>query len=152
MADSLLLTEGKDYKEANGWPANPYFGLSTKKVGTQLAGEWLYADHLADIAEITGTGYIRKTVARPTSVAGVMVWPALIWVVGAGVSNWLSPKSVFALTTNDGTAKVLGAANLVVGGAAQAMPALATLTAPGFLTTLGNVGDFSGSGAGDPWP
>lgn len=119
MANFLLFNEGKDYINANGWPATVYFLLSTRGVaaGTQHAA----GDTLAGgVGEITGTGYTRKNQARPSSSAGQLAFSQMSWAT-ASATDWpASVRSIVAATTVDNSGKALAAWDLIApSGAAR---------------------------------
>lgn len=120
MADFLIYDQGANEWLDNGYPSTVYLALSTRKVGTQLGGEHAVGDTLAGgFGEITGTGYTRKSQAEPAAAARGKALAQAIWNTGAAVDWPAAVRSVVAVTTNDGTGKLLWAMNLIAGGAAR---------------------------------
>lgn len=126
MADFIAFNEGKSEMAANGLPTTCYFLLSTKGVdaGTaHTAGETLAA---ADLGEITGTGYVRKTQAEPAPVNGVVSFSQLSWDT-ATATNWpATVRSIILATGASTTGKAICAWNLQAGGAARDLSAANT--------------------------
>ena len=116
MADFIVFDEGADELNDNGWPATTYFLLSTKGVdaGTaHTAGESLGA---ADLGEITGTGYTRKSQATPASSSRDINFASMSWVTGSATDWPASVRSIVAATAADGSGVALCAWNLQTGG------------------------------------
>jgi hypothetical protein len=122
VSDFEYIPEGKDYVNANGWPATVFFLLSSQDVATLGATPTL----AGGVGEITGTGYARKSQARPTSSAGKLQFTQMSWATGAAADWPASVKSCIAVTSSDNTGKALAAWNLQTGGAARAMNAANT--------------------------
>lgn len=77
MADFILLNAGANKVLDSGIAGKAKFGLSTKKVGAEGAGEWKAADVTA--SAITGTGYAMKEEESPAAATrkkafGVQKW------------------------------------------------------------------------------
>jgi hypothetical protein len=126
VADFVDFNEGKDYIAANGLPATCYFLLSTKSVGatSPFAGTETLAG--AALGEITGTGYVRKSQARPASAAGVNAFTLMSWVTGAATDWPAAVRSIVLVSTADNTGKAICAWNLQTGGAARDLSAANT--------------------------
>jgi hypothetical protein len=126
MADFLAFTEGRNEIAANGLPSTCYFLLSTKGVdaGTaHTAGETLAA---ADLGEITGTGYARKTQSEPTPSGGAIAFSQMSWATGSA-TDWPSGVRSVVLATGASTSgKAICAWNLQTGGAARDLSAANT--------------------------
>lgn len=126
MADFIAFNEGKTEMASNGLPATCYFLLSTKGVdaGTaHTAGETLAA---ADLGEITGTGYARKSQAEPTPVNGVASFAQMTWDT-ASATNWpAGVRSIVLATGSAATGKAICAWNLQAGGAPRDLSAANT--------------------------
>ena len=126
MADFIAFNEGKTEMASNGLPATCYFLLSTKGVdaGTaHTAGETLAG---ADLGEITGTGYSRKSQSEPTPANGVVTFAQMSWDTGSA-TNWPNGvRSIVLATGSAGTGKAICAWNLQPGGAARDLSAANT--------------------------
>ena len=126
MADFIAFNEGKTELAANGLPATCHFLLSTKGVdaGTaHTAGETLAG---ADLGEITGTGYTRKSQSEPAPVNGVVTFAQMSWDTGSA-TNWPNGvRSIVLATGSAGTGKAICAWNLQPGGAARDLSAANT--------------------------
>lgn len=120
MADFLIFDQGANEILDNGYPATIWLALSTKKVGTGLGGEHQVTDTLvAGFGEIAGTGYARKSQAEPAAAARAKVLAMVQWLTGAAADWPAAVRSVVAMTSSDGSGKLLWAMNLVAGGAAR---------------------------------
>lgn len=118
MADFIYFNEGKDYVNANGWPATVYFLLSTGTIGTTLVASSTLA---GGVSEITGTGYSRKSQARPSSSGGSLAFAQASWATAAATDWPAGTKTVIAVTSADNTGKALAAWHLQAGGTARDM-------------------------------
>lgn len=120
MPDFLAFAEGKDELAANGLPATCYFLLSSKSVGATnpfTGNETLAA---ANLGEITGTGYARKSQAEPVAAGGGLVsFAPMNWLTGAAVDWPNAVRSCVAATGPANVGKALCAWNLQAGGAAR---------------------------------
>jgi hypothetical protein len=120
MADFLIFDEGANELLDNGYPSTIYLALSTRKVGTQAAGEHAVGDTLAGgFGEATGTGYSRKSQAEPAAASRAKALAQAIWNTGAAVDWPASVRSVVAVTSSGAGGKILWAMNLISGGAAR---------------------------------
>lgn len=120
MADFLIFDQGANEILDNGYPSTVYLALSTKKVGTQAGGEHLVTDTLAGgFGEATGTGYTRKSQAEPAASGRQKALAQASWATGAATDWPAAVRSVVAVTSSDGTGKLLWAMNLIAGGAAR---------------------------------
>lgn len=120
MSDQIVFNEGKDALIGGGLTSTVSLALSTKKVGTQQAGEHQVGDTYAGgFGELTGTGYARKTGARPSSADGIVAFSLQAWTTGAN-ADWGSPKSVVLIDSNN---KLIAASNIISGGSAVGMGA-----------------------------
>lgn len=124
MADFVQFNEGASailqgaFKSAT----TVFFLLSTSTVDTLTASATL----AGGVAEITGTGYTRKSQAAPADTAGAVAFALMTWNTSAA-TNWpAGVKSVIAATTSDNTGKACCAWNLVTGGASRDMSAANT--------------------------
>lgn len=121
MADFLAFNEGKSELANNGLPSTCYFLLSTKSVdGTSAhtAGETLAA---ADLGEITGTGYTRKTESEPTASSGTVSFAVKTWATSTATDWPANVRSVVLATHASTSGKAICAWNLQAGGAARDM-------------------------------
>lgn len=115
MADFVYINEGKDFVNVQGWPATVFFLLSTSAVGVITASSTL----AGGVGEITGTGYTRKSQARPASSNGTLTFTTNTWQT-LSATNWPNNvASIIAATTVDNTGKALCCWNLQVGGAVR---------------------------------
>lgn len=140
MANTIVFDEGMNYLHQAGLPATCYFALSTKAVGTATA--FTTEDTLAGgIGEITGTGYARGTVSRPTMSHATDAFTQLTWTTGTAV-NWPADvRSLVMVTVASGTAgTAIAASNLQSGGAVRDMSAANTTekATPTISFTSGN--------------
>lgn len=105
------FAEGRKLVAQSGLPATCYFLLSTKDEATFLDGDTL----AGGVAEITGTGYARKSQALPTpSLANptAIVFALMSWVTGSATDWPAAVKSVVLVSTSDNTGKAIAAWNL----------------------------------------
>jgi hypothetical protein len=136
MADCIVFDTGAAYMGTAGLPSTCYFALSRKSVaggGTVLTT----SDTIASITEATGSGYARVSQARPTMSGHTDTWTQFQWATGTA-TNWPSDVRSLVLCTASSSGVAIAAANLVAGGAAQAMNASGvTLKATPTLTFAG---------------
>ena len=117
MADFIVFDEGVREILDSGFPTTVYLALSTRKVGTGAGGEHLNADTLAGgFGEITGTGYARQSQSEPAAAARTKTLTTESWNTGSATDWPAAVRSVVAMTTPDGTGKLLCAWNLIAGG------------------------------------
>ncbi len=111
MADTIKFNEGLNYIGQNGLPATVYFLLSTRNVAAMAATDTL----AGGVGEITGTGYVRTSEARPSPTNGSFAFAAKSWATGSATDWPANTKSVIAVTSSDNTGKALCAWNLRTG-------------------------------------
>lgn len=114
MADDLAFNQGKDAIAEGGVTATIYQALSTKKVGTQAAGEHQVGDtYVGGFGEVAWTGYARKAIVRGSFANGILTVAAQSWNTGTATDGPASAKSFLLLDSNN---KILAARNIVAGG------------------------------------
>jgi hypothetical protein len=121
MADFISFDEGANYLlGGNAIPATCYFLLSSRQVGPGSGTLFTAADTLAGgVGEITGTGYSRKSQARPAAASRALAFTQMSWAT-ASASDWPSVvRAVVLVTTADNTGKAICAWNLLTGGTAR---------------------------------
>lgn len=130
MANVRWFDEGLRALDDGGWPTNVYAVATTKT--TDQFGDSNTLVTAGMLAEITGTGYARQTMAKPSSTGrGQRVWPNVVWATGAA-TNWQNPCAFVVVSVSSGTAGIAYfVANFNDGGAAVTMnQANVTLTVP----------------------
>lgn len=107
----ISFEEGRKLIAQSGLPATCYFLLSTKDEAS-----FLQTDTLAGgVAEITGTGYTRKSQALPTPTSAnptVIAFALMEWATGAATDWPAAVKSIVLVSTADSSGKAIAAWNL----------------------------------------
>jgi hypothetical protein len=126
MADFIAFNEGKTELASNGLPTTCYFLLSTKGVDAGTAHTATETLTAADLGEITGTGYVRKSQAEPAPASGVVAFTPVTWNTSSA-TNWpAGVRSIVLATGPAASGKAICAWNLQVGGTARDMSAANT--------------------------
>lgn len=122
MADYLNFDEGRREILANGLPATSWFLLSTKPCSG--VGAHKPSDKLANVGEVTGTGYKRLSEPTPepsSSDPTVVSYTAQVWAT-LDATDWPAEvHSVVLCTSGNGAGRAISAWNLVRGGDARDM-------------------------------
>jgi hypothetical protein len=120
MADFIVFDEGARELLNSGLPGTCYFLLSTKSIAA--TSPFTGTETLAGgVAEITGTGYTRKSQSEPSASGRSISFTQMNWATGSATDWPATVRSILLATTSDNTGKALCAWNLQVGGAARDM-------------------------------
>ena len=107
----VSFQEGRKLVAQSGLPATCYFLLSTKDEAS-----FIQSDTLAGgVAEITGTGYARKSQALPTPSSAnptVISFALMSWATGSATDWPAAVKSAVLVSSSDNTGKAICAWNL----------------------------------------